>query len=250
MLFPSGIELRYRGLLLGLWSDWLAELKRDLPAMLEAEMRTDAKGDLSVRLRGTGFLSKQPPRQFGAKLRAKLEQMLESKSIDVKIGDVANGLSKFNRVQIEKSLGTKVHSEAFAEKMKGHFIQSNVNLITNMSEEHIAKVQSIVDRGVASGARHETVAKQIYKSVDVSKARARLIARDQIAKLNADMTRLRQESVGVTKYEWQTAGDQRVRATHKANNGKIFRWDKPPKKTGHPGDDINCRCQAIAVVAF
>ena len=75
-----------------------------------------------------------------------------------------------------------------------------------------------------------------------------LLSRDQTTKLNASLTKLRQESAGITEYIWQTAGDERVRPTHKANDGKKFNWDKPPAKTGHPGTDINCRCVAIPVM--
>ena len=38
-----------------------------------------------------------------------------------------------------------------------------------------------------------------------------------------------------------------VRA-HIANNGQIFAWDSPPPDTGHPGDDVQCRCVAVAVI--
>lgn len=46
-----------------------------------------------------------------------------------------------------------------------------------------------------------------------------------------------------THYIWRTQGDDKVRASHAANNGKIFAWDNPPE-TGYPGDDYNCRCTA------
>ncbi len=46
-----------------------------------------------------------------------------------------------------------------------------------------------------------------------------------------------------THYVWRTRGDGKVRATHAANNGRIFSWDNPPP-TGHPGEDYNCRCTA------
>lgn len=44
-------------------------------------------------------------------------------------------------------------------------------------------------------------------------------------------------------YVWRTTGDDRVRPSHRKNEGKIFRRDTPPP-TGHPGDDYNCRCRA------
>lgn len=44
-------------------------------------------------------------------------------------------------------------------------------------------------------------------------------------------------------YIWRTRGDEKVRAAHYANDGKIFAWDNPPD-TGHPGEDYGCRCWA------
>lgn len=46
------------------------------------------------------------------------------------------------------------------------------------------------------------------------------------------------------EYVWRTEQDEKVRLTHRANDGHLFRWDDPPV-TGHPGDDYNCRCTAI-----
>lgn len=44
-------------------------------------------------------------------------------------------------------------------------------------------------------------------------------------------------------YIWRTAGDDKVRPSHAANEGKVFAWDNPPP-TGNPGDAGNCRCVA------
>lgn len=46
-----------------------------------------------------------------------------------------------------------------------------------------------------------------------------------------------------THYIWRTRGDDKVRASHAANNGQVFAWDNPPP-TGHPGEDYGCRCTA------
>jgi hypothetical protein len=46
-----------------------------------------------------------------------------------------------------------------------------------------------------------------------------------------------------THYIWRTRGDDKVRPTHAANNGRIFAWDNPPG-TGNPGEDYGCRCTA------
>jgi len=46
-----------------------------------------------------------------------------------------------------------------------------------------------------------------------------------------------------THYIWLTRGDGKVRASHAANNGKVFAWDNQPP-TGHPGENYGCRCIA------
>ena len=75
---------------------------------------------------------------------------------------------------------------------------------------------------------------------------ARRIATDQAENMVADLNRRRQMANGVERYEWQTAGDDRVRPTHSANNGRRFAWDNAPS-TGHPGDAVQCRCVALPV---
>ncbi len=45
------------------------------------------------------------------------------------------------------------------------------------------------------------------------------------------------------QYVWRTRGDNKVRPSHSANEGKVFSWDAPPR-TGHPGEAYNCRCWA------
>ncbi len=72
-----------------------------------------------------------------------------------------------------------------------------------------------------------------------------LALQDYILQLKSDLfpTREEQEEAGVTHYIWRTVGDDKVRPSHAANDGKVFAWSNPPP-TGHPGDDYNCRCQA------
>ncbi|MDB2414379.1 phage minor head protein [Rickettsiales bacterium] len=53
---------------------------------------------------------------------------------------------------------------------------------------------------------------------------------------------------GSTHYIWRTQDDKKVRPSHAANDDKIFEWSKKPK-TGHPGEDFNCRCWAEPINA-
>ena len=47
-------------------------------------------------------------------------------------------------------------------------------------------------------------------------------------------------------YIWITQGDERVRTSHAERDGGIFDAANPPEG-GNPGDDYNCRCQAVPV---
>ena len=58
--------------------------------------------------------------------------------------------------------------------------------------------------------------------------------------------RLSLKDTGVTvRYVWRTQRDERVRTSHRMNEGRIFLWSDPPD-TGDPGEDYNCRCEAVS----
>ena len=75
----------------------------------------------------------------------------------------------------------------------------------------------------------------------------RRITRDQTSKAISNLTQARHQQIGIEAYVWRTSGDERVRPTHAANDGRTFDWDDPPADTGHPGQDIQCRCTAQPV---
>lgn len=72
---------------------------------------------------------------------------------------------------------------------------------------------------------------------------ARLFARDQMARFNKACTLATFRSASVTKVQWLTANDGRVRRTHRMLNKKIFDVDNLPKEI----NDYNCRCGLVPV---
>jgi len=78
---------------------------------------------------------------------------------------------------------------------------------------------------------------------------AKLVAHDQVSKLNAQLNQTRQQAAGIEKFKWVTMGDLRVRPKHQALNGRIFSWEDPETGgEGLPGEPIHCRCHAEAVI--
>lgn len=121
---------------------------------------------------------------------------------------------------------------------------ANVGLIKSIPTEYLEKVGKSVTDNFVEGIRWEDLAKDIERVGDVTESRAKLIARDQTSKMNGAFNEVRQTSLGIDQYIWQTSGDERVREEHAANDGQMFAWNDPPA-TGHPGEDIQCRCVAI-----
>ena len=131
------------------------------------------------------------------------------------------------------------------------FSINNMTLSKSLIEQSLDKAQATVFSGFQTGRRWEEIAKDIEKQIDPKVGnvvnRARLIARDQISKLNGQLTQERQTNLGVTKYIWRTSQDERVRDSHRELEGTTQSWDDPPS-VGHPGEDINCRCTAEPVL--
>lgn len=158
--------------------------------------------------------------------------------------------------------------EPWLEKLMNQFTKSNARKVKMVTDGFIDRVEDRVSTMIREGARAEEIAKEIEADfissqgieAGIAARRAKLIARDQIASLQGDITRVRQTELGVTRYIWRTAEDEVVRASHRARNGKTFVWGKSiraqlraknlpiDKIDGPPGKPINCRCYAEPVL--
>ena len=78
----------------------------------------------------------------------------------------------------------------------------------------------------------------------MAKTRADLIGRDQINKLNGQLSHLRQINTGITHYFWRDSDDNRVRASHLIFDNNRFSWKVGAPGGIHPGDEVQCRCWA------
>lgn len=187
-----------------------------------------------------------------------LEQALNSmrvsfNALDIRAKEMAEdftkGLDTAHKAKtfknIEKAIGINLQSVVAQEGIKDIMVastQENVALIRSIPQEYLKKVENIVWRGTTEKSSSTSMISDLVKLGNITEKRAKLIARDQTAKLNAALTETRQQNLGIEEYIWRTSEDSRVRESHDEHNGKIFRWDSPPKNTGHPGQDIQCRC--------
>lgn len=137
-------------------------------------------------------------------------------------------------------------------------VDENVNLIKSIQTDYINDIGDTIRKAVIEGRRHTDMVAEIRDRGGVSESRARLIARDQTAKINSDLTKERHQSLGIEMYVWGSAGDVRTRDSHKAMIGKVCKYDDPTvysdddgktwkKRTTdmvklNPGEDYQCRC--------
>lgn len=142
----------------------------------------------------------------------------------------------------------------------------NAQLIKSIPAQMLDKVAAAVIDAVRSRSSIASLAGDLHKVFNISRNRAKIIARDQIAKLNGCLTRHRNLALGITRYKWLTCRDERVRASHEVLEGKICSWTDPSifknsindskwrQRDGikgvnfHPGLDIMCRCTSIAIL--
>lgn len=156
---------------------------------------------------------------------------------------------------IFKTLGIDLledyYSGDFYKAALERWVSDNVDLIKTVPANSLDKMKDIVYSSYMEGKPTTDIVKEIQRQYGMDKRHARLIARDQTAKLNAAITKHQQKDAGVDSYEWSDSGDRRVRNSHHRLNGHIFSWDDPPETDGgrhcHPGEDYQCRCCALAV---
>lgn len=184
--------------------------------------------------------------------REELEKIINKDLSEVKKYNGKNAKKLFDRVS-----GMDLFmDDAPLETLMGLATANNVNLVQTLISEAQGKVENIVYEGFRSGLRHEEIAKQIKGFIDPKNEnvkgniayRAKFIARDQVTKLNSEISKSRQTGLGIKRYIWRTSRDERVRDSHRSKEGKTFSWDDPPSDTGHPGEDFNCRCTAEPVI--
>jgi SPP1 gp7 family putative phage head morphogenesis protein len=184
------------------------------------------------------------------------------------LGNIADSTFDFNEGQFEKGAKTVLGvefpvGEDWWPDARDTWATQNYNLIHSDMQKYIGQVNDLTEKAVTSGLTVKELAKQILSLDDkITKGRANFIARDQIGKLNGQITQERMEAVGLSMYIWETSGDERVRPSHEMMDGGLCRWDDSAvysddggktwinRPSGavllHPGMDYQCRCTAIA----
>lgn len=236
-----------------LLKEYLPEIRDAAQAELNPTSRNDDDSDLIATVKRVFF-----------KMSVELERRATQFGLRQKIEAMANLTRKLNvrewKKAVKSTLGIDLLDDYYAgelyKTLMTRWVDDNVSLIKTIPQDSLGRMRGIVLKGYQNGETTTAIVKKIQRAYSVDRRHAQLLARDQIAKLNGDITQQQQRDAGVTEYEWSTSGDSRVRPSHAALNHKRFNWDDPPvvdAKTGrkcHPGKDYQCRCCALPVFNF
>lgn len=238
--YPRGLEKRYESALRAINREFVKIARKEMRRVLATardEPRRDAVVDFLVLIEALGNIIRQNPTVVAAMARV-LDRFVPE-------------LVRVNTAENERVLGLSLADQtpavaAFTRVWR----RNNIELVQSIGERLHDDLSRVVQEAAASGMRVETLARRIEERFVVSESRARLIARDQINKGNADLTKARHREVGVERYRWSTSRDERVRKSHRQLNGKEFSYANPPLVDGRrlsPGEDYQCRCVAIPI---
>ena len=196
---------------------------------------------------------------ISAKALMKVLEKYEKSDRTSQAENIANGFVSRGDAQNQAEVSTNLKNQTgvdlagylrnspnITEKVNA-MTSANVQLIKSIRSQYLDKVQNAVTQALVSGSLNKDLTAQIKAIGQTTEKRAAFIARDQSSKLNAALTQARHEDLGIKKYMWSTAGDERVRESHAEKDGQIFEYANPPADTGHPGHDVNCRCVQIPV---
>lgn len=195
----------------------------------------------------TRAILKQPPQEWAEMLGQALLNESWIAPLRIQLEDAASALNRQHAGRFRRLRLLPGNSLDFFEtdRLRVGFVDNGIDLIRtiprNMHADLSRHMMSLDQNERYDRAK---LRKLLHERYGVSRNRARVIARDQTSKLWGKLTEARQTKAGVIEYIWRTSRDDRVRPTHRENFGRIFRWSDPPMPTGHPGNDIICRCWA------
>ena len=271
--YPRAIEAKYKTKLTSYFKplvDFIAEfLEKNQVAMLKGdsvEFKFDAMPGGTFRRMITsleGWLSIYMPT---------VAEMKDGQNnvILMGLGQTADLLKEWEDKQFSKQLENAINvkfqtNASWWPDTKNSWVSNNYNLIVSNARNYVNQINNLAEQAVVNGWSVKQLQEQIKKASNgLSDKKCRLLARDQIGKLQGQVSEAQMEEVGLEMYIWDTSGDERVRPSHRPMDGLLCRWDDATvysKDNGkswidrpatavrmHPGQDIQCRCVALAYI--
>ena len=235
---PRLIEADYAGRLVAIIDRMRAVMARLLPGILAGLPRADgARVDASDAARG---------RREVERARIEIEDAINVTQLEGVASEMGRRTAAHQAGEIQRQARAALGVDVVLLDLKvpsliDGFVHENVKLIGSLKNRTLDELENIVARAYASGTRAAAVGEEIAARFGIAERHARLIARDQIGKLNGQVTAARHRELGIASFVWRSMRDRRVRPRHAHLDGQRFAYDKPPAD-GLPGQPIACRC--------
>lgn len=262
--FPKGIERSYGALIIRALE---AINKASKPAvqrfLLLQRLRLDTLEEDNRELQKAGEVAAAAELAKAAGEVAKVAQRvnLQNYSVYEKAFNLVSAASQIGGQGIPTiSLPQRLNGQRAAETMAA-WAAKNSELIKAITDEQAKRTAALALEAVNMGTSERELSKQLANMLAVETRRARTIARTETAKLYGELTRQRDLELGLDKYIFSTSDDIRVRHSHKLMEGKTCDWNDPTVMfeggewvsrgngvMAHPGQEVNCRCVALAVI--
>lgn len=224
--------------------DDLEPLMRALPELLRGAAQALGRADEGESARA---------RQLLQRARARLEASLGDHTLEPTTRRYAHRTLAHHQGQLQRQMRAKLGvdlqtADPGAAALVEAFVSENVALIRSLGTRTLDEVAALVTRAFGDGARAESVVEEIQARYGIAERHARLIARDQVGKLNGRIAAARHQELGIGSFKWRSMKDQRVRPRHVHLDGQVFRYPEGAPGEGIPGHPIQCRCFQEPVV--
>lgn len=264
--YPNQAEQEYYNYLVQKMKDFISQFSTALDRMAQSNFQDSAESEFEA---------------IQAKMYTEQARMFSEGERGNFLGGIFNfgrRAATYNLIQFQEFLGLAIgqafyDEETWLQPLLQQWADDNYTLIKSMTTNYIDRTNALVQKAVQAGTAYPEVIKQI-RAIDesITYSKARLIARDQIGKLNGRLAEQRQVDAGIESYLWDTSGDERVRGnpsgrfpkaipSHWIMDQVLCRWDDknvmwedstgtwipraPRMPRAHPGEEIQCRCVGI-----
>lgn len=220
-------------------------LFKDIPKEIQSEIMTSEKRMEATLDKIDKKLKKLSDKTISATIKV---QDIFSKQIFKTERTLSKNISKITVYRPLSKEAQKTIAKEYSDNMDLY--------IKGWMESEIKELRSKMSDHTNKGVRYEDIIKTIKESYGVSKNKAKFLARQETNLLVTSLQKERYLSAGLTKYEWRCvrgSPNHPVRPYHKALDGTIQEWAKPPiinekGDRAHAGIDFNCRCNAVPYI--
>ena len=161
----------------------------------------------------------------------------------------------FNAIDRARKDFTEEQFSVWEEAVADHIAQKTGEQVVLINDTTREWIQSVISSATAEGMGTDEIVRELRSRWDgLSKTRAGRIAQTEMNAAANWGSLEAGKSAGMTRKEWVTAGDKRVRDQHKPLNGRVIGIDEEfdngllyPSEPGKdkPSEVIGCRCQIV-----